>query len=164
MKQLILVRHAKSSWAQSGLDDIDRPLNVRGLHDAPLMANRIAAHADKPELIICSPALRARATAEIIAEALAYSQSKIIVEKNLYCFDANDLLEAIQHFDNTRQRILSVGHNPATTELVNRLCHVQIDNVPTCGVCYLQANTEHWNALVDAELVEFDYPKRHYYE
>ena len=160
MKRLVLVRHAKSSWDAPALDDAARPLNPRGLRDAPVMGRRIAAGGARPELIICSPAIRAKTTAALLARELDYAEADIRIENNLYCFDAGGLLEAIRRFDNSLQQILCVGHNPAITELVNRLCDVRIDNVPTCGVCSLQFETNDWDDISTAVLTAFDYPKK----
>ena len=160
MKQLILVRHAKSSWDAPALDDAARPLNPRGLRDAPVMGRRIAAGGARPELIICSPAMRAKTTAVLLARELDYAEADIRIENDLYCFDAGGLLEAIHRFDNSLQQILCVGHNPAITDLVNRLCDARIDNVPTCGVCNLQFTTAGWHDIHAGVLTDFDYPKK----
>jgi phosphohistidine phosphatase len=160
MKQLILVRHAKSSWDVPAHDDIARPLNPRGLRDAPEMGRRIAHGPYQPELIISSAAERARNTAELIAHELGYKQSAIKLERNLYCFDAESLLQQIKQFDNSNQRILCVGHNPAITAVVNQLCGEHIDNVPTCGVCYLQFESSRWADISAGILIDFDYPKK----
>ena len=69
------------------------------------------------------------------------------------------LLTAIRDFDDRYREILCVAHNPATTDLVNRLCDTRIDNVPTCGVCYMQIDADRWRDIEHAELLNFDYPK-----
>src|SRR4051794_9695084 len=74
MKTLILVRHAKSSWDQPGVSDIDRPLNERGKSDAPQMAKRLKERNIKIDLFISSPAKRAKKTAKYFAEE--YDQKK----------------------------------------------------------------------------------------
>ena len=91
MKKLILVRHAKSSWKAQALDDAARPLNNRGLRDAPEMGRRIAIQASRPELIISSPAVRARTTAQLIALELGVPPSAINIDNRLYCFEAQKL-------------------------------------------------------------------------
>ena len=83
-KTLYLVRHAKSSWKDSSLDDRDRPLNKRGRRAAPDMGQRLAAQGHHPELIISSPANRARSTAKKIAEEIGYDPSLIRLDEALY--------------------------------------------------------------------------------
>ena len=124
------------------------------------MGQRIASQSIQPELIISSTALRARTTAELIAHACGYAPTDIKLENKLYCFDAEILLEQLKELDNSYQRILCVGHNPAITGLVNRLCNAGIDNVPTCGVCYLQFDCADWRNIQTGVLTEFDYPKK----
>jgi phosphohistidine phosphatase len=84
MKTLILVRHAKSSWKDRSLPDRMRPLNKRGKRDAPMMGQRLAKRGVDVELMISSPAKRAMATAEAMAEELDYPWDGIVAEERLY--------------------------------------------------------------------------------
>jgi phosphohistidine phosphatase len=94
MKTLFLIRHAKSSWGDTALPDKDRPLDDRGKRDAPKMGKRLAKRDVKPDLILSSPAMRALATAEIIAKKLDYKLEDILVDDRLYASEADDLLNA----------------------------------------------------------------------
>ena len=84
MKTLIVVRHAKSSWDFSGIDDIDRPLNDRGKKDAPEMAKRLKERNIKVDLFVSSPAKRAKKTAKYFAEEFDVNKKDIVLIDKLY--------------------------------------------------------------------------------
>ena len=84
MKTVILVRHAKSSWKDSSLKDYDRPLNKRGKRDAPFMGKKIREREILPDLILSSPAKRARKTAIRVAEEIGYPKEKIQYDDKMY--------------------------------------------------------------------------------
>lgn len=162
MKTLFLVRHAKSSWDDADLNDVDRPLNKRGKIDAPKMGKHLSAAGARPELITSSPAVRALKTARKIADELGFKKSDVVVNERLYAFGASDVLDVIRSLDDDLDTVMLVGHNPAITGLVNELARSNIDNVPTCGVAEIKFKTGSW-ADVDAgtgELVTFDYPRK----
>ena len=138
MKQLILVRHAKSDWGNPGLDDIDRPLNERGKKDAPAMAKRLLDKEVKIELIVSSPAKRAAKTARFFAEVYG-----------------------IKKQDTKADSIALFSHNEGITDFANQLTNTRIDNIPTCGVFAVKANCQEWSGFERAEkdFWFFDYPK-----
>ncbi|NOY12914.1 MAG: hypothetical protein GXP51_04295, partial [Deltaproteobacteria bacterium] len=84
MKKLILIRHAKSDWHTAAATDFDRPLNTRGKKAAPLMGERLAAHSGTPDLLLSSPAKRARQTAKKIARQIAYPETAIRYDEAIY--------------------------------------------------------------------------------
>jgi phosphohistidine phosphatase len=165
IKILTLIRHAKSSWKNPGLSDRDRPLNKRGKRDAPVMGERLAERGFDPELVISSPAVRALATAEAIAEEIGYPWTEIVVDERLYEADASEWLEVIQSLDDVLDWVTCVGHNPGLTELVNYLSPYQVDNVPTCGVVELRFDTERWADIgyIRPTKVDLDYPKKRHF-
>ena len=112
--------------------------------------------------MISSPAARALATAEVIAEEIEYPWTEIVVDERLYEADVFEWLEVVQGLDDALDRVMCVGHNPGLTELVNYLSPYHIDNVPTCGVVELQFDTHRWALIghVEPTGVDFDYPKR----
>jgi len=164
MKNLVVIRHAKSSWDDPGLADIDRSLNGRGKHDAPLMGGLLKARGMRPGRIVCSPAKRARKTAKLIAEELGYAAEAIDIRPGIYMEGLPALIAIIQGLDDAWQRVYLVGHNPDLTDLVNRLAGESIDNVPTCGVASIEFEVESWAHIMAGagRLAFFDYPKRHY--
>jgi len=160
-KELLLVRHAKSSWDDPYLDDHDRPLNERGLQNAPEMGKRLQGLSIRPEVWISSTALRAITTAEIIAEQVGFPQDQIPRTKDLYHASATELQEIISELDDQIDSVVFFGHNPGVTSLVANLYGLPIDNVPTCGVVHLQFNENTWTAVSSAPPARayFDFPK-----
>ena len=99
MKTIILVRHAKSSWKDPGLNDFDRPLNKRGKKNAPLMGQKLKERQVMPDLVLSSPAKRARKTATAIAKAVGYPKKRIVFDDNMYHGGARYLFEMIKNLD-----------------------------------------------------------------
>ncbi len=161
MKYLFLLRHAKSSWADGRLSDRDRPLNKRGLRDAPAMGQRLAQAEVQPALIVSSPAVRALTTAQFMAEALDLFPDDIVLDERIYGASTERLMTVIHELENERDRIMMVGHNPGFTDLLNQIENVRIDNVPTCGIATLAFEVDTWAKveIAQATLVAFDYPK-----
>jgi len=162
VKTLVLVRHAKSSWDDAQIADRDRPLNKRGQRDAPMMGERLAQRGIDPERIISSPATRALATAQIIAEAIGYPLDEIVIDETLYGAGVGGWLRAIQSLDDELDCAMFFGHNPGLTDLVNHLSLDYIDNVPTCGIIELEYAVPSWTQVgrVKPQRAEFDYPKK----
>ena len=161
-RQLTLLRHAKSSWDDAKLKDRNRPLNERGERDAPLMGKRLHASGARPTLIITSPAVRARRTAQIIAREIGFPQEFLQREDALYLASPDEIIAVLARQENSFKDVVVCGHNPGLTELANRLTGAGIDNVPTTGVVVIGLDLKHWAELADAqgELLLFDYPKR----
>jgi phosphohistidine phosphatase len=131
------------------LRDFDRPLNDRGLKDAPYMGNRLKERGVHPDLMISSPAVRALTTCRALATALGYPEEKIKADKRLYHAAEDKLLTVIKECRNFQDPgvILVVGHNPGLTEFANRLLDDAIDNIPTCGIIAGELNIESWYDL-----------------
>lgn len=166
MKKLLLCRHAKSSWKDITLEDIDRPLNKRGRKDAPEMGKRLASLSVKPDMIITSPARRARKTARQLAKALGFKKKNVIILDKVYAASESELLQIIQDFDNSAGLVMMVGHNPEMTGLANILGDLDIDNVPTCGIVALEFAVDSWQEVgkVRGSLAFFDYPRKGVFE
>jgi phosphohistidine phosphatase len=160
-KTLILVRHAKSSWSKPGLADIDRPLNERGMRDAPFMAKRMAEAGQPVDHLVSSPANRALTTAKCYAEALNLRDS-LTIDPRVYEAGVAQLMNVINGFDDAWNCVLMFGHNPGFSYLIQYLCG-QMLHMPTNGVSVLEADLASWENLGTnaATLVEFDYPKKH---
>ncbi len=159
VKELLLVRHAKSDWVAGLQRDFDRPLNQRGVANAPEMAQRLVDKEWMPELIVTSPALRAKTTAQLFAEV--WGGSEIREEKRIYEASIQTLLKVVNGFDNSFHKIALFGHNPAITDFVYALSDAWLGNMPTASYCLLEFSIDNW-ALVSAgtgKLLAFDYPK-----
>ncbi len=162
MKTLYLVRHAKSSWNNANMSDHARPLNDRGERDAPLMGERLKARKPQPTIIISSSAVRAETTATILAEAIDYPLSDLKIDERLYGAELNDVISIIGKLNDAIECGMLVGHNPTFTDVINALSGSQMKEVPTCSMAVLRFPTNTWSKIgqVQAELLDFDYPKK----
>lgn len=162
MKTLYLVRHAKSSWKDSSLDDIERPLNKRGKRDAPFMGELLKEKVVIPDVVISSPAKRASKTAQIITEQIGYSKKDIIYAEEIYEASSRELVDFIKKLDDKYNSVMIFGHNPGFTMLNNFLSKKYIDNIPTCGIVALEFNNS-WKEIEknSAKMLFFDFPKRY---
>jgi phosphohistidine phosphatase len=164
MKTVILVRHAKSSWKDSRLKDFDRPLNRRGKRDAPLMGKKIREREIMPDLILCSPAKRARKTAIRIAEEIGYPKEKIRYDDRMYHSDALYLLDLVRSQDDEHTSIMLFGHNPDFNDFADMLLERNPSRmIPTTGVHCIRFAVDRWRKVQEGkgESVFFDYPKRY---
>lgn len=161
MKNLFIIRHAKSNWDNPALSDFDRPLNHRGKSDAPMMAERLIEKGFKPDLIVSSPANRALTTAHYFADALQYSRDLIEIEASLYEASVHDWFALVNRLPEHIQNVMIFGHNPAITYFTKSLCNCRIDNIPTCGMALCKITADKWADVKEnsAELSWFNYPK-----
>ncbi|OYQ38286.1 histidine phosphatase family protein [Flavobacterium cyanobacteriorum] len=146
MKNLILIRHAKSSW-DAPLIDKDRPLSKRGIDDAHIVAAHIEQYLPKSYIVWSSTAQRAKNTAYIFAENLSIPVDTIIFRDDLYTFDENMLEEVIKKCDNQFDNLILFGHNDAITNFVNIFGNRILDNVPTSGFVSLSFGQDDWRAI-----------------
>jgi phosphohistidine phosphatase len=160
-KNLFLVRHAKSDWSVSGQKDFERQLNGRGLNDAPKMGRKLYEMGMKPDLIISSPAVRARLTAELIAEQLKYDTDKIVFNEEIYEASVRSLLKVINSIDDKNKTVIIVGHNPTFTYIAESLTKREIGNIPTCGAVQMEFNLNSWKEVSEGTgtLKSYNYPK-----
>lgn len=161
MKHLYLIRHAKSSWSDPDLTDFSRPLNKRGKKDAPEMARRLAAKGICPQLIVSSPAKRARKTAICMAEGMSYDTAAIRYDTKLYLGSMAYHLQVIETLFRETDVLFLVGHNGTITELAELLTGIHFGNVPTCGVVSIAYEAKDGFSSKEGagELLFFDYPK-----
>lgn len=162
MKQLLICRHAKSSWKDINLADIDRPLNKRGRMNAPEMGRRLKHRSLKPDLIVSSPARRAFATAARIGGELDIPRKNIQIADDVYNSYPAKLVKIVQCFNDVHDRVMIVGHNPEITVLANLLGGLHIDNVPTGGIVALNFDVSSWKNVSEekGDLIFFDYPRK----
>jgi phosphohistidine phosphatase len=161
-KQLILMRHAKSSWKDSELGDFDRPLADRGERDAPRMGARLEARGARPALLLTSSAKRARRTAKLVARELDYPVERLQEAESLYLATPGAILDVVAAQSDGAACILLVGHNPGLTELVNELLPgLGLDNLPTGGVVAIDLDVARWSEVRGARgrLAYYDFPK-----
>lgn len=160
-RDLVLIRHTKSSWNDFSLADLDRPLKKDRIDDAKKMGDKLKELDLHPDLIICSPALRAKQTAEHICDKLKYYYSKIQFDKSIYESTEEEIMQVIQVTDETVRTLIIIGHNPSLTHFVNNFLRQKIDELPTTGVVWLEFDSSNWeiNPSTPFKLKHFLIPK-----
>jgi phosphohistidine phosphatase len=148
MKQLLIVRHAKSSWDNPGLEDYQRPLQELGKKKLRYIIDYLLKQQIKPDLILSSHATRALDTAKIIAHTLDIPEERIILSKSIYHEDAISLFNHFYDLPDEVNTLMIVGHNPTLTHFANYfLDKKKIDNLPTSGVVCIEFNTDSWGHI-----------------
>lgn len=158
MKNLILIRHAKSSW-EAPLKDFDRPLMKKGILDAHEVSANISKFLPKTYIMWSSTAARALETALIFAQNISYPIESIVYKDDLYTFDDKQLEKIIKSCDNSFESVILFGHNEAITNFVNKFGDVFIENVPTSGFVSLQFDSESWAAINKGKTHKTIFPK-----
>ena len=145
MKNLFLLRHAKSSWANSELRDFDRPLNKRGKRDAPRMSSWFGSLETFNGLIISSPAKRAKSTAEVMARELGVSLQE---NDGLYTFSNQNIFEElIWTTPEEYEDLMLVGHNEIISAVANDFCDSSVDRMVTCSLVCLEFDVKSWSEV-----------------
>ncbi len=162
MKRLYLIRHAKSSWSNLKISDFERPLNHRGKREAPLMAQRLAQQGVCPDVLISSPAQRARTTAEIVARKVNFPVMRIHYDDSAYTSETVDLLQVVRRADDLAGTAFLVGHNYAITDLAVLLTGEYIKKIPTSGVVAMDLSVDSWADAGPGKgtMLFFDYPDK----
>jgi phosphohistidine phosphatase len=165
VRQVWLLRHAKSAWDDPGLADEDRPLAPRGRRAAAAMADHLAT-LETPRLVLCSSGLRARQTLALVLPSLG-APLDVRVEPELYTFDAGAVLARLRRLDDVAPSVLLVGHNPAFEDAARRLsadCDLRRRmerKFPTAALATIELPDGPWSAIADGAgtLVRFVTPK-----
>lgn len=145
MKTLLLLRHAKSSWKDDAMRDFDRPLNQRGLKTAPVIGKLIKKRKLQPDLVLSSPAERARQTTQLVIEA-AGLKTELRYDERIYEASVARLLEIVSQIDDEANMVMLVGHNPGFAELLEVLTG-EAHNLPTAALACIELNIEKWNKV-----------------
>jgi phosphohistidine phosphatase len=163
MKKVYLIRHAKSSWDHQNLRDIERPLNERGMRDAPFMAKMLKGKGIRPEVLISSPAIRALMTASFFKIEFGLDGEDLHVRDEIYESLPATLIHLITMLPEDYDTIFLFGHNPDLTSLANLFTKKYIDNIPTCGVIGIHSHVDRWIDFspVTATVQEYYYPKQY---
>ena len=165
MKRIYLLRHAESSWKDTGLPDHDRPLAGRGRRAAKAIARHLRDRGIEPQLVLCSSALRARETLDRIEPALG--SPTVVVDRDFYAAGAPALLDRLRRVPDTVESVMLIGHNPGLQELALDLArpsppaHDLAAKYPTGAVATLEVSASAWHELDrdTAELVELVRPR-----
>lgn len=173
MRTLYLCRHAKSSWADPGQDDLDRPLNERGLRNAPFMARLFKERGEPLDLMVTSTAARALATARFFAQELGAKETpafdpaaprpQLLLDANLYHASIRTILGVVNGLPDATSHVMLFGHNPGFTDAVVYFGNEDLDNLPTCGIVRIDFPIDSWKLAARdlGMLIWRDHPKRH---
>lgn len=161
LKTLFIIRHAKSSWAELGARDFDRVLDLRGHNDAPRMAKILKSEGIQPDLIVSSPAMRAKTTASYFSKEFGIDAQHIDYQKDIYEAMESDILHIVHELPNVANVVLLFGHNPTLTYFTNRFNAEPIDNLPTCGIIRIDVSVDDWSKFdkKTAKVTGMWYPK-----
>ncbi|HEU4496216.1 MAG TPA: histidine phosphatase family protein [Flavobacterium sp.] len=158
MKNLILIRHAKSSW-KAPLLDKDRPLANRGMQDAHLVSCTIDQHLPRTFIMFSSTARRASETAIIFAQNLSCPIESIVFKDELYTFDVQQLEKTVRSCNNDYDNVILFGHNDAITNFVNKFGNVFIENVPTSGFVFINFDSDSWETIDKGKTQKVIFPR-----
>ena len=151
MRTLILMRHAKSSWDQPELDDLKRPLALRGQEAAPLIARHVKKSGWRPDLVLCSPAVRVRETWRLMLPVLG-RQVDCRTLRTIYMGSPSRLLEVVQRAADAVETLMLIGHNPGLGRLAASLCGSGPNKAlarlrtkfPTSALAVIDFETDSW--------------------
>ncbi|HCQ28747.1 MAG TPA: phosphohistidine phosphatase [Flavobacteriales bacterium] len=161
MKELYVVRHAKSSWDNPQQTDFERPLNERGKNDADLMSKKLQEYSILPDYILCSNAKRTRQTLKRLLKNMPVSEDRIEYKNELYLASAQTLSLEISKLSDKYNKVMVIAHNPGVTDFTNYLLGENIVNFPTLGIAFLELPIDSWQETASriAVLRHFLYPK-----
>jgi phosphohistidine phosphatase len=142
---LLVLRHAKSSWEETDLEDHDRPLAKRGKRDAPQMGRLLREQDLLPQLAISSTAARARATLDRVMEA-ADADCEVRLAPEIYGAGPREIIDLLRQLPDRYTRVMVVGHNPGLEELIQRLTGESVA-FPTAALARIDCDCRHWRDL-----------------
>lgn len=158
MKELIIVRHGKSSWEYE-VSDKDRPLRQRGIRDAHRVSRAYKDALPAIDAVFSSPANRALHTCIIFLRELDIPFDKLQVTDALYDFSGESVMNFVRGFSPEYQRVMIFGHNFAFTNVANQWGDKRIDNVPTSGLVHLRSEATAWSEMGEASTIQTLFPK-----
>ena len=147
-KTLLILRHAKSSWKNEKLKDFDRPLKHRGEEDARLMGKVLRMTELVPQVILSSPALRAKQTAELVAREAELAGELRFID-TFYLGEPEDYINGLKQLPDEIERVMIVGHNPGLTRLLSFLTGRDVGNLPTCAVACVDFDLPSWKGACE---------------
>ena len=162
MKTLILTRHAKSSWNSDSSTDFGRPLNKRGIDDAPIMAKRLTGYGQLPQLVVSSTATRALQTAELLMRELAMEKTLLNTTDAIYEAPARALIDHIKQLPEQADIVMLIGHNPGMSSTCNYLSKEADVQMSTLAMVCMELEVGEWEDVYPdcATMKWYDYPKK----
>jgi phosphohistidine phosphatase len=162
LKQLVLMRHAKSDWSVPGQKDFDRELNSRGHRDAPRMGARIKSEKlFLPQLVVCSPAERAKMTAQYVCEQIGYEFDSIVFDQDVYEASIRTLLRIVNELEDAVDRVMLFGHNPGFSYFSEFLTKKEVGEMPTASAICISFEVDSWAMVSEGTGIQswYLYPK-----
>lgn len=162
MKTLYLARHGKSSWRDTELRDIDRPLKEKGVKDAYKIASVLLEKSIHPDHIITSPAIRAMHTAIIFSRVLDFEPMRIEINPFMYGIDKEGLINLVEGLNPQFDSVMIFGHDPVLTNFVNYLVNENYEKIPTSGVACITSDVSEWSQVKpeNSVLKFLEHPKK----
>ncbi|EAR12351.1 putative phosphohistidine phosphatase, SixA [Polaribacter irgensii 23-P] len=161
MKTLYIVRHAKSSWEYSGVEDIDRPLKKRGIKDAHLMSKFLSKKIGKPDVFVTSSANRALHTAVIFCGNFNAPHANLQIKRQLYSFSDGYLVKTVHALDDGFNSAIIFSHDHGINSFVNQFGNKPLAHVPTCGIVAIEFEEKHWKNIKKGKTILVEFPKNH---
>lgn len=150
MKQILLMRHAKSNWDHPDLTDFERPLAQRGMKDAPRMGAYLKEIDTVPDQLISSTAVRAKQTTEEVSKKWSFKEGQVLWNEDLYYGGVMDYLAAIQAASDEISRLMLIGHNPlmeSTAAILASGSQSGVVRMPTAALICLESYASHWSSV-----------------
>lgn len=158
MKNLILIRHAKSTW-EFPIQDFDRDLTQKGINNSQKIAQHTSQLIQPSSIIWSSAAKRALETAKIVVGNWKLPIEKIEIKRELYTFDGIKLEQIVKSCPNAIDNLILFGHNNAITDFVNKFGDIFIDNVPTSGFVSITFDTNDWSTIDKGKIEKIIFPR-----
>jgi phosphohistidine phosphatase len=160
-RYLYLLRHAESAEKMDGQHDKERELTQRGIREAMLIGKYLYKEKSSLDTMLCSIAIRAMATANIIADAMSFGTGKIIAQEALYDASTRTFFQYVTHIDDKYNSVLCIAHNPSISYLAESFTRAEIGNMPPAGLAIIKFNVTSWKEVMqgNGELQDYIYPK-----
>lgn len=150
-KYLTIIRHAKSSWENSALDDIIRPLNERGIESIKIIGNYLKDKEIQPDFVLTSPATRALQTAIGIGKYLNFDTDDLHIKQDIYYGSEKEILDVICTIDEHFTDVFLFGHEPILSSLIELLTKEKLEKFPTCAVYRIRFNINNWKNITSTK-------------
>jgi phosphohistidine phosphatase len=160
MKALLLMRHAKSSWKEKKLPDVERPIKKKAHKDAQRMGHLLCEKELVPQKILCSPAVRARQTVDELVKKCKYNGNIDYID-GLYMAEPSIIIEILRQQSDDLERIMVVSHNPGLEGLLQMMSG-EVESMSTAAIAHIVLPVEHWgdlNGEVKGDLVDLFRPR-----
>ncbi len=150
-RTVTLIRHAKSSWSDPSFTDFERPLNKRGVRDAPRVGTALEQAGISFDRVLCSDAQRARQTLSLLRQGIEIDEKNIEYRHDMYGASADHLLSCITGQPDSISNIALIGHNPGMEDLAYKLAEEPVGSMQTCCVVHLEFDSDKWTDFYQAE-------------